>query len=103
MYLPSDLRVESNVTAMFRSKYFIADGYDPVWGIQDGWVKWDARIQVGPHDERWNVALVGRNLTDERTAAAAIRFPTVITGTQRGIFWMDEYRSVALEGTYRFW
>lgn len=103
MHIADDLRVESNVTAMFRSKYFIADGYDPVWGVQDGWVKWDARIQVGPESERWNVALVGRNLTDERTAAAAIRFPTVITGTQRAIFWMDEYRSVAVEGTYRFW
>jgi iron complex outermembrane receptor protein len=103
LMLPNDLRVVSSVTALFRSKYFIADGYDPVWGRQDGWVKLDARVQVGPANERWNVALVGRNLTDERTAGAAIRFPASITTTTRAIFWMDEYRSIAIEGTYRFW
>lgn len=100
--LGGDLRVTSSLTALFRSKYFIADGYSPIWGVQDGWTKWDARIQVGPVDGRWNVALVGRNLTDEKTVGQAIRLPTPITTTSRSINWMDEYRSIAIEGTFRF-
>ncbi|HEY2751890.1 TonB-dependent receptor [Phenylobacterium sp.] len=95
-------RIVSNLNALFRSSYFIADGYSPIWGVQDGWVKLDARIQAGPDNDRWHVALVGRNLTDQKTVGNAIRFPASITTTTRSINWMDEYRSVVVEGTYRF-
>jgi iron complex outermembrane receptor protein len=100
--LTNDLKVVSNVNALFRSKYYIADGYSPIWGLQKSWVKLDARIQVGPQDDRWNVALVGRNLGDKKTSGAAIRFPASITATARAINWMDEFRSLSLEGTYKF-
>lgn len=99
--LMNDLRLTANVNALFRSKYYVADGYSPIWGLQDAWVKWDARIQVGPADDHWHVALVGRNLTDEHTVGAAIRFPGSITAVTRSQNWMDEYRSVAIEGAIR--
>jgi iron complex outermembrane receptor protein len=92
----------SSANAQFRSDYFIADGYSPIWGRQDGWMKLDGRLQFGPSDDRWNIALIGRNLTDRHTVGAAIRFPGSITGTARSINWMDEYRSVSLQGTVRF-
>lgn len=97
-----EFRLISGANAQFRSDYYVADGYSPIWGIQDGWVKLDARIQFGPANDRWNVALIGRNLTDEHTVGAAIRFPASITGTARSINTMDEYRSLALQGTVRF-
>lgn len=97
----NDLRLVANVNALFRSKYYVADGYSPIWGLQDGWVKLDARIQIGPADDRWHVALVGRNLTDEHTVGAAIRFPGSITAVTRTQNWMDEYRSVAIEGAFK--
>lgn len=96
------LRLVTGANAQFRSEYFIADGYSPVWGVQDGWVKLDARIQIGGLDDRWNIALVGRNLTDEHTRGAAIRFPGSITATTRSLSWMDEYSSLSLSGTVRF-
>ncbi|MBD59500.1 MAG: hypothetical protein CL808_05190 [Citromicrobium sp.] len=96
------LRLVTGANAQFRSEYFIADGYSPIWGVQDGWMKLDARIQLGDLDDRWNIALVGRNLTDEHTRGAAIRFPGSITATTRSLSWMDEYRSLTLSGTVRF-
>lgn len=35
---------------------------------QDGFAKFDLRLGVGPQDERWEVALIGKNLTDRATA-----------------------------------
>ena len=96
------LKLVTSANAQFRSKYYIADGYSTVWGIQDGWVKLDARIQLGASDDRWDIALVGRNLTDEHTRGAAIRFPGSITDTTRTLNWMDEYRALSLNGTIRF-
>lgn len=97
-----DFRLVTGANAQFRSDYYIADGYSKIWGLQDGWVKLDARIQFGPEHDRWNIALIGRNLTDEHTVGAAIRFPGSITGTARSINTMDEYRSLSLQGTVRF-
>lgn len=96
------LRLTTSANAQFRSEYFIADGYSPIWGVQDGWAKIDARIELAAEDDRWSVALVGRNLTDEHTRGAAIRFPGSITETTRSLSWMDEYRSVSIVGTRRF-
>ena len=97
-----DFNLTSNVNATFRSDYVIADGYSPIWGIQDGWVKFDGRLQFGPNSDRWNIALIGRNLTNKKTSGAAIRFPGSITGVTRTLNWMDEYRSLMLQGTVRF-
>lgn len=92
----------ASVNTLFRSKYFIADGYSPIWGVQRGWAKLDGRLQIGASDDRWNIALVGRNLTNKKTVGAAVRLSPVITGVTRSINWMDEYRSLAIEGTIRF-
>ncbi|MDG2533889.1 TonB-dependent receptor [Sphingomonas sp. HITSZ_GF] len=100
--LTDDLKLLFSANTLFRSDYFIADGYNPIWGLQKGWAKIDGRIQIGGVDDKWNVALVGRNLTNKKTAGAAIRFPASITGVARAIYTMDEYRSLAVEGTIRF-
>lgn len=95
-------RLTTSGSAQFRSEYYIADGYSPIWGIQDGWTKLDARVEMATLDDRWSLALIGRNLTDEHTRGAAIRFPGTITATTRTLNWMDEYRSIQLVATRRF-
>ncbi|MCM8731605.1 TonB-dependent receptor [Hephaestia sp. GCM10023244] len=97
-----DFRLVSNANTSFRSDYFVADGYSPIWGVQDGWAKLDARLQFGPKGDRWNIALIGRNLLNKKTVGAAIRLPPAITGVTRSLNWMDEYRSLMLQGTVRF-
>src|SRR3546814_10737082 len=39
-----DYNLTSNFNATFRSDYFIADGYSPIRGDQDGWVKLDGSV-----------------------------------------------------------
>ena len=50
----------------FTSRYFMAATADPLLE-QRGYTKVDLRIGFGPQDGRWEVALVGKNLTDKLT------------------------------------
>lgn len=61
----------------FRSSYFTEESYDPA-AVQDAYQKYDLRAGVRSSDERWELAVVGKNLTNELTASHA--FNTPITG-----------------------
>ena len=61
----------------FRSKYFLEESYDPV-AVQQGYAKFDLRAGIRSSDNRWELAIIGRNITNEITAAHA--FNTPITG-----------------------
>ncbi len=97
-----EYRLTTSLTALFRSNYYVADGYSPIWGLQKGWMKLDGRIEFGPASERWALALIARNITDKRTRGSTIRFPGSITGVTRSLSWMDEYRSIKVQATARF-
>jgi len=94
--------LDTRVAASGRSKFFNSDDQSPLYGLQKGYVKFDARVQYGPEDERWHVALVGKNLTNEKTTGSAFRLPFPITAVPRAILYLDETRSVAVEAGVRF-
>lgn len=58
----------------FSSSYFMTATADPLFS-QDGYEKYDLRIAYGPSDRKWEVALLGRNLTDEITAMYKLGVP----------------------------
>lgn len=97
-------RYELATTAQFnyRSKFFISDNQHPVYGIQPAYQKLDLRVQFGDRDERWNVALVGRNLTNERTYSFAFLWPASLSNTPAGQRYLEETRTIAIEGNLRF-
>ncbi|ALC11342.1 TonB-dependent receptor [Sphingopyxis sp. 113P3] len=86
----------------YRSKFFISDNQDPVYGIQPSYQKLDLRVEFGDRDERWNVALVGRNLTNERTYSFAFLWPGSLSYTPSGHRYLEETRTIAIEGNLRF-
>jgi iron complex outermembrane receptor protein len=51
-------------------EHFLAPDNDPR-AVQESYTKIDARIAVGNLPGRWEVALIGKNLTDEITKAFA--------------------------------
>ncbi|HEX7819782.1 MAG TPA: TonB-dependent receptor [Sphingobium sp.] len=51
----------------FTTAYFQSATADPLLR-QDGYAKLDMRAGFGPSNKRWEVALIGKNLTDETTA-----------------------------------
>ena len=94
--------IDTTVGLHGRSKYFDSDNQSPQFGIQTGYSKIDARIQYGPSDERWHVAVVGKNLTDERTTGSAFNLPFPITANARAILYLEETRNISIEAGLKF-
>lgn len=67
--------------------------------VQDAYQKLDARIGIGSADGRWQVAIIGRNLTDEIIAVYAATTP--LNGNSHfGI--LDRTRQIGLQLRYDF-
>jgi outer membrane receptor protein involved in Fe transport len=69
---------------------------------QDAYAKWNARVGVG--GEHWEVAVLGRNLTDEHVYPYGNDTPLAGSVLRAWSSWRfaDPPRSVALQGTVRF-
>ena len=66
------------------------------YSTQDSFQNWDARVSVASNDERWEVGLTGRNLSDEMVIQHAYN----IAGSQFQNLGIG--CSVTLDGTLRF-
>ncbi|MBA68157.1 MAG: TonB-dependent receptor, partial [Rhizobiales bacterium] len=69
------------------SEYNYTDTLRPD-AVQDAYTKFDATVAVSAPDDRWRIALIGRNLTDELVATSANDIPFsggVGTGTAAGV------------------
>jgi outer membrane receptor protein involved in Fe transport len=67
---------------------------------QKGYVKWNARLSLAAEDESWELALVGKNLTDKTTTSfgdATFQSPGVYFGN------VDAPRQIFINATWRFW
>ncbi|GAY19994.1 TonB-dependent receptor [Sphingobium fuliginis] len=93
--LGSGLRLALQGTMMFRSSFVSSFDYSPVYGIQHAYQKYDASIEIGSEDDRWTVALIGRNLTDKRTESFNYVFAGVVHA-------LEEPRSIAIQTRLRF-
>lgn len=100
--LTEDLQLTSAVGLAYRSKYYNADNQSTVYGIQKGYTKVDARLALGHADSGWEVALVGKNLTDERTYNFSFLLPAPLTADPRVHKFLDEPRTILLEASLEF-
>jgi iron complex outermembrane receptor protein len=98
----NDMALDTTISLNGRSKYFDSDNQSPLFGRQKAFTKIDARVQYGPTDERWHVAVVGKNLTDELTTGSAFNLPAPITAVPRAILYLEETRSIAVEAGLKF-
>lgn len=95
----------AGVTADFSSSFIGAANLDPRTE-QESFTKLGARVSVGSDDGRWEVALIGRNLSDERILQVVGAMPLATTITQgtgiayTGIY--DRPRTLALALRYRW-
>ncbi|WP_199554426.1 TonB-dependent receptor [Sandaracinobacteroides hominis] len=85
-----------------RSKFFNSDDQSPTYGVQKGYAKVDLRVQFGDQDDRWYLAFVGKNLTNEYTTGSAFRLPTPITAVPRAILYLEPTRNLAVEAGFKF-
>ena len=89
------LRIDPSL--YFVTKFNQQGGDDPLY-VQKGYVKTDLRVGFGPDNQTWEVALIGKNLTDKTTASYRSGVPassgSVIAFAERG-------RSIALQFTIK--
>jgi len=94
------MKLTATAIVSFRSRFITATDYSPVYGVQDGYAKFDARIELAQAEDRWSLALVAKNLTNELTQSFSYLWPLSTPPT--GVQFLDETRTVSLEGRVRF-
>lgn len=98
-------QVTFNVEGDFSSRYAWGNVLDS-FAWQDGYVKLNAKLGLGAIDHSWDIALVGRNLTNRRIAISGGTLPlsTTLTGG-RGTAYQASFerpRTIAIQVTKRF-
>lgn len=96
------MKFDATGIAAGRSGYFDSDNQDPVFGYQKGFVKYDLRLKLSDRNDRWRVALVGKNLTNKLTTGSSFQLPSPITSEPRAILYVDPPRSISLEVGFRY-
>jgi outer membrane receptor protein involved in Fe transport len=97
--------LELRTTAdMFASDgYFLSPTLDPNQ-VQGSYAKFNLRLAVGARDHRWEIALLGKNLTDKRTVSMGVgtplAFPTFGAYSQANV--VDDGRTFAVQGRLNF-
>lgn len=103
MNLGSSLQLQSTLDLVFSDEYFTSQKNDPAT-VQDAYMKINARIALSGADDVWEVALFGRNLTDERVVPYTNNTPLsdTIAGANSHYGFVDPPRSYGIQGTWRF-
>lgn len=95
--LPGDLSLTTFAQAVYRDDYFTLTTLDPR-SVQQGYVKIDARVSLASADRRWEVAVIGRNLTDKLTSSFIQPLAPIIENPSRSYnAFLDPGRSVILQ------
>jgi iron complex outermembrane recepter protein len=89
------LRIDPSI--YFTSGFFMNAAADPLLR-QNGFSKYDLRIGYGPEDNRWEVAMVGKNLSDKETIGVMLEMPGSL-GTVSGF--PERGRAIALQFSLR--
>lgn len=81
----------------FSSRYFLSATADPLLE-QEGFGKVDLRLGFGPQDGGWEIALVGKNLTD-RTTMSFVQAVPLAPGTTSAL--VEAPRTIGVQVTFR--
>ena len=99
------LELSSTLDLIFSDEYLTTPSLDPKLK-QDAFMKVNARIALSDADNIWELALIGKNLTDENVVTYANGLPvaSILTGgTGTGYYaFYERPRTIALQGTFRF-
>jgi outer membrane receptor protein involved in Fe transport len=103
-----NLKFGLNFDARYSGSY-LASGFGAPHSKQDNYVTLDAGIRIGAEDDRWELALVGKNLTNKLYIMGGVDGPSTGAGTgTAGGLHADQLgfgslpRTVAVNATVRF-
>ncbi|WP_243391679.1 TonB-dependent receptor, partial [Pseudohalioglobus lutimaris] len=95
----SSLEGRGTLNVNYSDGYATAGDLDPDYASLDDYTTVDLRLGLGSVDGMWDVALIGKNLTDEYTSGNNNDQPLV---PGNGFSSTDRLRSYAVQATYRF-
>jgi iron complex outermembrane recepter protein len=105
VHFSNGLKVVNTLDLIFSDEYLTTPSLDPKMK-QEAYTKINARIGLSNSDETWELALIGKNLTDQSIITYANGLPvasTVTNGTGSGYYaFYERPASIALQGTFRF-
>lgn len=103
--LGDNLELHSTLDLIYSDEYMASPTLDPNM-VQEAYTKVNLRVALGAADGQWDVALVGKNLTDEdvMTFGNSTPLSTALTAGKGTAYYafFDRPRSVAIQGTFRF-
>lgn len=101
--LGNELVFNGVLDSVFTTDYNPSQNVDPAIE-QDGYVKWNLRLALSSVDDSWEIALLGKNLTDEEIITYTNDVPLSANLSQNVGFYgfVESPRTVAVQGVYRF-
>jgi len=93
------LELLTSVDMNYSDEYYSALDLDPSTKHDDATL-WNARIALNGENDKWSVALIGKNLSDETTYAWKNDVPLSNSNSYFGV--PQRPRSVAIQARYRF-
>ncbi len=99
----ASLELRTGLDVIYSDEYLTSLTLDPN-SAQDAYTKLNARIGIGADDGRWDLALIGRNLTDEEVVSYSGDIPLAGSSFSARAYYgfVDPPRTVAIEAFYRF-
>jgi iron complex outermembrane receptor protein len=95
------LKATFTAAAYFSSSYFVDSGtFNPFIGIQDAYEKIDLRAELSDLDDRWSVALVGKNVGDTITSSGV--YPWPFATPPLNVYTIDEPSSWGIQASVKF-
>ncbi|BFM14525.1 TonB-dependent receptor [Maricurvus nonylphenolicus] len=97
-YVGEGMELRSTLDANFKDNHYTSQNLDPRTEMP-GMTLINGRIALAASDDKWQIALTGKNLTDREY----YNYSGALTQSQTGLFvTMARPRSFAIEGQYRF-
>jgi iron complex outermembrane receptor protein len=87
-------KLNAALLASYRSEYTISADQNPIYGVQPGYAKYDANIDLTR--ERWTLAFIARNFTNRLTKSFAYNF------AGQGVADVDESRQYIIQARYKY-
>jgi iron complex outermembrane recepter protein len=84
----------ASAIATYRSAYTISADENPNYGVEGGFVKYDANISFSKN--AWTIAVIGKNVSDKLTKSFAYNFSGI------GVADLDETRAILLQARVKF-
>lgn len=99
MPIGNNLLLRSSVDAFYSDEHFTAADLDPIYAFQEAYTRVNLRLALADAAGKWDVALIGKNITDEEVSVNNNDVPLV---NGNGYSTIQRLASWAVQGTYRF-